>query len=45
MDGTRPGFFFANLRDTNEVPSGGMPPWHITKACRDIIGKFPQPRN
>ena len=25
MDGTRPGIFFANLRDMNEVPKWGMP--------------------
>ena len=25
MDGTRPGVFFANLRDMNEVPKWGMP--------------------
>src|SRR2546422_6367355 len=25
MDGSRPGVFFANLRDMNEVPKWGMP--------------------
>ncbi|PYJ22302.1 MAG: DUF885 domain-containing protein [Verrucomicrobia bacterium] len=33
MDGTRPGIFFANLRDMNEVPKWSMP----TLACHEGV--------
>ena len=45
MDGSRPGIFFANLRDMNEVPKWSMPTLAYTRAFPVTIGNSPRPRN
>ena len=45
MDRTRPGVFYANLRDMSEVPKWGMPTLAYHEGVPGIIFRFRSRRN